>query len=263
MCLRCGGDEATFAWVWGWFAQLVQRPGDKPGTALALRGEEGCGKSIVGEAVGKLLGARHYWQVASPRYVTGQFNSHLESCILLQADEAFWAGDKSAEGVLKDLITGKVRPVERKGVEPIQVANHTRPFVTSNNEWVVPAALRQRRFTMLDVPDARVGDKAYFAAIHRQLNAPGGYGALLRELLRFPADTDTLRTPLRTEALRDQQVRSLAIEVDWWLEVLRDGVLPGALPEEPNAWDPATRSVLVGSLNEPNAAAAGDRRPVA
>jgi hypothetical protein len=45
----CDGDEAIFKWVWAFFADMVQRPRDKPGVALVLRGGRGVGKTIVGE----------------------------------------------------------------------------------------------------------------------------------------------------------------------------------------------------------------------
>jgi hypothetical protein len=40
----------------------------------------------------------------------------LEYTLILNAEEAFWTGRKSAEGVLKDLITGDTMPIERKGI---------------------------------------------------------------------------------------------------------------------------------------------------
>ena len=64
----------------------------------------------------KVIGSlfpRHYFLVDDPRYVTGQFNAHMATCLLLQADEAVWAGDKSAEGRLKGLITSPIQQIER------------------------------------------------------------------------------------------------------------------------------------------------------
>ena len=56
-----------------------------------------------------LLGV-HFKQVSDPRYVTGRFNPHMISLLLLHADEGFWAGDKKAEGKLKDWSTGTEHP---------------------------------------------------------------------------------------------------------------------------------------------------------
>jgi hypothetical protein len=84
----CRGDEALYLWVVGWFAQIMQHPNKKMGTSLVLRGKQGTGKTKVGQVIGSLLG-EHYALVSDPRYVTGRFNSHLVSCLLLHCDESF------------------------------------------------------------------------------------------------------------------------------------------------------------------------------
>jgi hypothetical protein len=113
----CNGDQALFDFVFCWFASLFQKPREKTGTALVLRGKMGTGKSKLGEVFGSLISS-HYVQIDEGRYVTGQFNSHMANCLLLQADEAVWAGDKSAEGRLKGLVTSEYQMIEAKGVAP-------------------------------------------------------------------------------------------------------------------------------------------------
>ena len=93
-----------FKYLFGWMAHIVQKPRERLGTAIVLRGRRGTGKSKVGEVLGSLFSS-HYFQVDEARYRHGQFNPHMASCLLLQADEAMWAGDKAAEGRLKGLIT--------------------------------------------------------------------------------------------------------------------------------------------------------------
>ena len=72
---------------------------ERAGTAIVLRGLMGTGKTVLGDVMGSLV-APHYFLVDDPRYVTGQFNAHMSACLLLQADEAVWARDKTAEGRL-------------------------------------------------------------------------------------------------------------------------------------------------------------------
>ena len=80
---------------------LVQRPGERPGTAVVLRGGQGVGKTIVGQIVGHLLDPAHYVLVTQQRHLTGTFNKHLMSRLLVQVEEAFWAGDRQTRGTLK------------------------------------------------------------------------------------------------------------------------------------------------------------------
>jgi hypothetical protein len=225
----CQRNQELFEWLIGWFAQLVQQPEVKLGTAVVLRGKEGTGKSIVGKTVGSLLGP-HYVPVAKPELVTGRFNGHLSNCLLLQAEEAFWAGDRAAAGALKDLITNDDFVVEFKGLEAIRMRNYVRLFATSNEDWVVPAGLTARRFAVFDVGEAHLGDKAYFKAIAEELDN-GGRAALLYYLLNFDLSKVDLRSVPKTKALLEQKLHSLEGEQGWWLGVLMDGELPGYMDE--------------------------------
>jgi hypothetical protein len=221
----CRGDAGLCRWVVGWAAQIFQQPDIKMGTSLVLRGEQGVGKSMFGRIIGSLLGW-HYLSVASPRYVTGTFNDHMVRLLLLVADEAFWAGDKKAEGVIKDLITGDYHLIEYKYKLAIPVANHIRLLVCGNQDWLVPAGLRERRFAVLDVGEQRLQDTKYFARIDEQMNK-GGREALLHHFLNFDLKTVDLRKVPQTDALRDQKMHALGPEDAWWLDVLNSGALPG------------------------------------
>ena len=220
----CGGDDELLRWLIGWFAAIVQHPDRKMGTSLVIRGKEGTGKTKVGEVFGSLFGT-HYVAVSDPRYVTGRFNSHLASCLLLHAEEAFWAGDHAAEGKLKDLITGDTHLIEYKGKEPIAVRNLVRLFVTGNPDWVVPVSLEGRRFAVIEIGDAQIRNAAYFAAIDDEAN-DGGREALLHDLVHFDLAAVDLREVPKTGALLDQKIASLTSEQGWWLDVLQEGRLP-------------------------------------
>lgn len=217
----CSGDETLFKWVFGFFAHIVQRPRERIGIALVLRGKMGTGKTKVGEIIGSLF-PRHYFLVDDPRYVTGQFNAHMASCLLLQADEAVWAGDKAAEGRLKGLITAPMQQIEAKGIDPIRLDNFLRLIMTSNEEWVVPAGKDERRFAVLDVDPRCAQNNDYFAEMDQEM-ATGGLEHLLGDLLAFDLESIDLRRAPRTEALLEQKIRSLSPVDAWWLDRLMSG----------------------------------------
>jgi Family of unknown function (DUF5906) len=219
------GDEETYLWIIGWWAQIFQQPSIKMETAVALRGAQGTGKTKVGEVMGSLIGDAHYLQVASPRYITGQFNSHMSSLLVLQAEEAFWAGDKKGEGILKDLVSGKVHMLEYKGVDPIRIKNYIRLFVTGNAEWIVPASFRDRRWAIFDIGEEQMQNIPYFVAIDKEMDE-GGREALLYHLLDFDLKQVNLRKIPRTAALFDQQLEGMDAEQAWWFEALMRGAQP-------------------------------------
>lgn len=217
----CDSDPELFKYVFGWMAHIVQKPRERLGTAIVLRGRRGTGKSKVGEVLGSLF-SPHYFQVDDARYVTGNFNAHMMGCLLLQSDEAVWAGDKSAEGRLKGLITSETQMIESKGVDPIRLRNFVRVIMSSNEGWVVPAGMDERRFVILDVNPRCAQKRTYFAEMDEELNN-GGREQLLHDLLTFDlTKVDLWRLP-QTKALLEQKIRSLDTVDDFWFNLLHEG----------------------------------------
>lgn len=217
------GDEANANYIVAWCAQMVQEPTSKLGVAMVLRGRKGTGKTKFGELLGGLC-KPHHKIVARAEHVTGNFNKHLEDTLLLQADEAFWAGAKSSEGALKDLITNPEITIERKGVDAYSAPNFTRVLFTSNEDWVVPASLDERRFAVFDVSTCRQQDSTYFGQLDRWYRQ-GGASALLHYLRAFDLSKVNVRAAPRTQALTDQQLESLDSIDAWLLSCLQNGEL--------------------------------------
>lgn len=217
----CSGDESLFQYVLAWMADAVQHIVERPGVSIVLRGKEGTGKGIFCREFGALYG-QHFKHITQSRHLTGNFNSHLKDCLLLFADEAFWAGDKSGEGVLKALITEPQLLIEMKGRDSLRMDNHIRLIIASNNEWVIPAGAEARRFCMIDVSDRHMQDSAYFQKIVEQMNN-GGREALLHDLLHYDLSSINLRNIPQTSALLDQKIISMNPIEQFWYELLSAG----------------------------------------
>ena len=222
----CGGNEILSRWLLGYFAHLVQRPYEKPLVALVFRGGKGVGKNACIERIGALLG-RHFLLTSNRRYLVGNFNGHLENCLMFALDEAFWSGDKQAEGTLKDLITGRDHVIEHKGKEPYTVANKTRVVIIGNEDWIVPVSHDERRFAFFDVGDGRKQDRAFFQTMREEMEQ-GGYPVLLRYLLDYPLSGLDFNEAPATEGLADQKIHSLNPMYQWWHKCLTDGRIIGA-----------------------------------
>jgi len=217
--------------VMAWLADIIQNPTKKPGTALVLRGKQGTGKSIIVQIMRKLLGV-HCVSLSKGGHFTGRFNSRLDKCLLLGAEEAFLAGDKDAEGVLKDLITGDKHTIEFKNIDPIEMDNYIRVLITSNHHWVVPAGMEERRMAVFDVGDEHMQDHAYFAAMIEQMEK-GGYKALLDYMMKLDLSGVNLRVVPTTQALFEQKMENATDEMKWWYGILVKGSLPKAEAADP------------------------------
>lgn len=217
----CRGEDSLYRWLIGYFAHLVQRPWEKPLVALVFRGGKGVGKNALVERVGGLLGG-HFLLTSNRRFMVGNFNGHLENCLMFALDEAFWSGDKQAEGQLKDLITGKEHVIEHKGKEHFRVENLTRIVIIGNEDWLVPSTADERRFAVFDVGDGRKKDKSYFVDMRESLEA-GGYRYLLRFLLDYDLTGIDINEAPQTAGLLDQKHATLDPFQQWWLDCLTEG----------------------------------------
>lgn len=237
----CGGNVDHFNYLIRWMASAVQSP-DRPGeVAIVLRGKQGTGKGMFVKAFGSLFG-RHFLQVSDPKHLVGSFNSHLRDCVVLFGDEAFYAGDKKHEAVLKMLVTEEHITFEAKGVDAEMGPNYTHLLLSSNSDWVVPAGAEERRFFALDVAEDHMQDKRYFAALRSELEG-GGRSALLHNLMTYDLSGFEVRTAPKTAALRDQKEFSFTLEQQWFHERLTDGTLL----KDQDLWN---GSILVDRLYE-------------
>ncbi len=219
----CNENTEYFTYLMGWMANCVQNPARPGGVAVVLRGRQGTGKSFFARSFGSLWG-RHFLQVSDPKHLVGSFNAHLRDCIVLFGDEAFYAGDKKHESVLKMLITESTITVEAKGVDAESSPNYTHLILASNSSWVVPAGADERRFFVLDIGDKHMQDTKYFGAIQAELDQ-GGREALLHMLLALNLKEWSSLTAPRTEALTEQKILSFSPEEEWWHRKLVDGIV--------------------------------------
>jgi len=217
----CADDEELYMWVLGWFAHIIQFPRDKIGTSLSLRGSQGTGKTIVGKIFGSLI-KRHYTLIDQERYLFGNFNSHMGSTLLLHSDEGFWGGDPRHVGKLKSLVTSDTHFIEHKGKDSLQVNNYLRLLITTNEDWVIPAAFDERRFAVLDVGNGNAQDKPYFVAMLKQMKN-GGFGALLHYLINFDLTQTDVGVLPETMALSEQKESSMGPIETYWFTCLQQG----------------------------------------
>jgi hypothetical protein len=219
----CVGEEKLFLWLMGYFAHMVQKPYERPLTTLVFKGSKGVGKNAVIERVGKLLGSGHFLTAHDSRYLTSNFNGHLDSCLMLVLDEAFWSGDKSAEGKLKGITTAPEIMIERKGKEPYMVDNLVRLVVIGNDDWLVPASFDERRYAVFNVGEGRKQQRDYFHQMRVLMDEKGGAEILMHYLKNFDLRQVDVNDAPHTKGLAEQKVDSLSAFEQFWLQCLIEG----------------------------------------
>lgn len=204
----CGGQAVLYDYVIKWIAYKIQNPHKQAGSAIVLRGKKGSGKGTLGHFLKRLYGS-HGRHISNSEHLTGKFNAHLADCCFLFADEAFFSGDKRGEANLKALITEPTLTIERKGFDPIEQANYLQILMATNEQWAVPATADERRYCVIDVPDAKIGDRDYFKALHAAIGQGSVIAAFLHDMLHLDLTGWHSGDIPDTDALKDQRLYSL------------------------------------------------------
>jgi hypothetical protein len=237
----CSGREDYYEYLIKWMARTVQFPASPGEVAIVLRGGKGAGKGTVAKIFGRLFG-RHYLQVANPSHLVGNFNAHLRDVLFLFADEAFFAGDKRHESVLKMLVTEDSIPIEAKGVDVESYPNYVHLMMAANDPHVIRASGDERRYFVLNVGEGKKQDAKYFAAMHKEMEN-GGYEALLYFLQSIDLSEFEVRNVPQTDALQEQKLLSMGIDEEWWYRKLQNG----RILDQDATW---TRDTLCDALTQ-------------
>ena len=179
--ILAGGNGEAADYILRWAAFAVQNPALPAEVALVFRGKKGTGKGLFARALGRMFG-QHGLHIGGGRLLTGRFNLHLRDCCLLFADEVEWRGDREAEAALKVMISEPSLQIEGKGTNSFASPNHLHIVMASNEDWVVPASIDERRFAAFAVSDEMQANKDYFTALVSEMEG-GGLGAMLHDLL--------------------------------------------------------------------------------
>jgi hypothetical protein len=198
----CRDNIDHYNYLMSWFADIIQNPAKKKGTALVVKGIKGSGKSIIVENLLYKIFGYTYIKVDKPEQVTGKFNLHLQGKLLLVLEEAIWAGDKTAEGALKSMITDTQFVIEGKGTNAEKSEAFFRMIFLSNEKQAVPATKDERRFFALKVSDEYCRNTKYFAELDHEIEN-GGAEAFMYHLQNLDISNINLRNAPKTEALFD------------------------------------------------------------
>lgn len=215
----CSGNQNHFEYLWNWTAHLFQKPWELPGVAVVMRGKQGTGKGTFATILGKMIG-NHFKHIQQHTHLVGHFNGHMESALLVFADEVTWGGRSEETGFLKATITEHKQQIEKKGQDVYSVDNFKRLIIASNEAWCAPVEIGDRRFFVLNVNDQHVQDQVFFAALLDQM-AAGGINALMHELMHTDLSGFNVRAKPDTQGNDwDMKLRGADSVTQWLFEYL-------------------------------------------
>jgi len=219
----CRGNQTLYEYTMNWMAWCVQKPNEKTSAAIVIRGDKGSGKGIVMDVLGKIFGPKHFYHAQRAEQLLGDFNDHLQSCLLCFVDEVTFADDVKATNMLKGMVTESKVTIHAKFKSRMFIDSYMNLVLAGNMAKLIECEGNERRYFVLETDNKWSG---------QQTQATSDYFAQIRavppELLRaFLSGRDIRRFNPRkvpdTPAMRDQKALSLAPLNRWWHECLVRG----------------------------------------
>ena len=203
----CSNNPVWYEYLLNWLTMVVVYPYIKTQVALVLKGPKGCGKSTLSFMLRALFGI-HCFETSQKDLVFGQFNAHLEKVNIITLNEVVWGGEKGCDSRLKEAITDYFVGIHGKFATASQKENFWNILMLSDARWCVPATPDERRFCVLHVSDAHIGDAEYFKNLYDALQDPNSLelSCFLTFLHRrnLPQNWRAADNIPRTSALNDQ-----------------------------------------------------------
>lgn len=176
-------DQICREWILDYVAHMFQKPWDKPGVALVVKGKKGSGKDSPFDALGKLLGSMFYNTGTPEKSVFSAFNGMMIKNILCKFEEATYSNGKANEDVLKYFITTPTLDVQQKNKDQFNVKNFSRFVFTSNHNVPVVTSDDERRYAFFQTSDKRVGDRAFWDETYKMIHSESFTKAILYYVL--------------------------------------------------------------------------------
>ncbi len=216
----CRRDRAKLKYLLRWLAWAVQNPEKHAGVVIILKSrKQGTGKSTLGKVMLDIFG-QHGALIDDKDRLLGRFTDWLETVSFVLAEEIMFAGDHKANDKFKSVVTSDTIQVERKFGSCWQITNRLKIIATTNHDHAVAAGVQDRRNVVYDVSDERVGNKAWFDDLYRDL-ANGGISEFLYFLKNVQLGDWHPRQVLKTTETTEQQ-RMSADTVSQWSQACID-----------------------------------------
>ena len=166
--MLCTGDKATYDFLLDILSHAVQYPTKKLGIMLCLVGKFGCGKSTVWEIIQRLIGSepQTFTTDEPQKDVWGDNNGRMKTAFFVRVAEVAKSAFDGMIGKMRSKITDSPIRVRELYCAAANVANYSRFFLDTNYRNAIPDEHGERRFFIIDCNEEKIGDKAYWLALH-------------------------------------------------------------------------------------------------
>lgn len=234
-------DECERRAVLDYLAHLVQRPEQKIHFALVIRGEQGTGKSAVGELMSRIIGKSNVTRPSNDELLD-KWTGWQEGAQLAVIEELMTLGKLEVTNRLKPLITDPTLRIQEKYQTTYTIENRLNLLCFTNHRDALRIEQGDRRWFIVFSP-AKAREHAYYRRLFAHLNGDGpahvAHWLMERDLSSFDAKGHAPATAAKEE-MRELSMGEAEATL---LSLFRDSA-------EPFDFDLVTTEELVDALPE-------------
>jgi Family of unknown function (DUF5906) len=217
----CNGNQEHADWLLNWCAHIFQKPYEKSGVAVVIKGQKGSGKDTPFDQFRSLLGTMYYNTSTPEKSIFSNFNKMMINNLVFKMEEATYKDNKTNEDPLKSFITSPTIDIQIKGKDQFCVRNYSRFLFTTNHDVPVVISDDERRYAFFETSDALRGNRAFWNETYAIFANPKFPSALLYYLLNRDIRTFDERDAPETEysnSVKQAFIPSHALYIRDWIE---------------------------------------------
>ena len=210
-------NEEIYNYLLNWISYIIQNPGKKTETAIVLKGLQGIGKNTFTDILCELLSGYSENNINQIGELTGNFNSVVESKMLLILNELKNAGEDRLANfdTLKSIVTDKTIRINEKNQPRRTSENVSNLIFVTNNSYPVKIESGDRRYVVLACNGKYKNNHEYWNNIYNNLNEEF-YNNLLTYFIKRDINNFNPRIIPMTEAKQDL-IEASRNPVDIWI----------------------------------------------
>jgi len=158
-------EEKSIEYLEKYIAHLIQKPEEKPATAIMLKGKQGFGKDTLIDYISDLIGISHVFRTAEIDDIFGTYNVGIRDRLLIQLNELEGKDGFSNKEKIKNIITEDETIIREKYISQYSQPNYLRVFILSNNLNPIDIPHDDRRFNVFKAYHKKPS-KEYFEKLH-------------------------------------------------------------------------------------------------
>lgn len=155
-------DIKSMEFVIKWFASIIQHPSIKTQVMICFKGPEGCGKNILFDIIGAIIGHKYYLATSDPaKDLFDKFNSCVSNKLLILLDESQQSDNNKFHEQLKARITNPKIQIQPKGKDIFTIRDFSNSASASNNDITFKISNKDRRFALFECTQAKKDEEYY------------------------------------------------------------------------------------------------------